>query len=199
VPRPTVRATGSPAAAGAAGAPAGAEPPRVGPGLADPRQHGADRHRLALGHHDLQEHPVVGAGISESTLSVETSNSGSSKSIASPTCFFQEPTVPSVTVSPSLGMVISCTTPLGTDTPGASRFGPLEPPICGAAGSFMDGAAAAGDTGPGLRRAAGTGDDRGRPVAAREGRCPVRPMRTRACRPAPVSPSGTMISRITPS
>src|SRR4051812_50108517 len=58
----------------------------------------------------------------------------------SPTCFFHDPTVPSVTVSPSLGIVISCTTPEGTPTPGSSRAGMAsEPPICGAAGSFSDG------------------------------------------------------------
>src|SRR4051794_41918974 len=58
----------------------------------------------------------------------------------SPTCFFHDPTVPSVTVSPSLGIVISCTTPEGTPTPGSSNAGMAsDPPICGAAGSFSDG------------------------------------------------------------
>ena len=36
---------------------------------------------------------------------MDTSKSGSSNSTESPTCFFQDPIVPSVTVSPSLGMV----------------------------------------------------------------------------------------------
>ena len=49
--------------------------------------------------------PSYGLGISESTLSVDTSNSGSSNATVSPTCLSQLPTVPSVTVSPSLGMV----------------------------------------------------------------------------------------------
>ena len=49
--------------------------------------------------------PSYGLGISESTLSVDTSNSGSSNATASPTCLSQLPTVPSVTVSPSLGIV----------------------------------------------------------------------------------------------
>ena len=49
--------------------------------------------------------PSYGLGISESTLSVDTSNSGSSNATASPTCLSQLPTTPSVTVSPSLGMV----------------------------------------------------------------------------------------------
>jgi len=49
--------------------------------------------------------PSYGLGISESTLSVDTSKSGSSNSTVSPTCLRQDPIVPSVTVSPSLGMV----------------------------------------------------------------------------------------------
>src|SRR6185369_8274158 len=55
--------------------------------------------------------PSYALGISESTLSVDTSNSGSSIATASPTCLSQLPTVPSVTVSPSLGMAMSCTVP----------------------------------------------------------------------------------------
>src|SRR6478736_7210809 len=49
--------------------------------------------------------PSYGLGISESTLSVDTSNSGSSNSTASPTCLSQLVSSPSVTVSPNLGMV----------------------------------------------------------------------------------------------
>src|SRR6266508_5634071 len=51
--------------------------------------------------------PAVGAGTSESTLSVETSNSGSSASTWSPTFFSQRVIVPSVTVSPSCGIWMS--------------------------------------------------------------------------------------------
>src|SRR5205823_8929333 len=51
--------------------------------------------------------PADGAGTSESTLSVETSKSGSSASTRSPTCFNQRVIVPSVTVSPSWGIVTS--------------------------------------------------------------------------------------------
>ncbi|ABY24158.1 hypothetical protein RSal33209_2432 [Renibacterium salmoninarum ATCC 33209] len=47
--------------------------------------------------------PAIGDGISVSTLSVETSNSGSSTSTRSPTCLSQRVTVPSVTLSPSAG------------------------------------------------------------------------------------------------
>ena len=49
--------------------------------------------------------PSYGLGISESTLSVDTSNSGSSNATSSPTCLSQVLIVPSVTVSPSLGIV----------------------------------------------------------------------------------------------
>src|SRR4051812_32712690 len=49
--------------------------------------------------------PDAGDGISVSTLSVETSSSGSSASTRSPSCFSQRVTVPSVTLSPSCGMV----------------------------------------------------------------------------------------------
>src|SRR5829696_4848787 len=57
--------------------------------------------------------PSYGLGISESTLSVDTSKSGSSKETVSPTCLNQVPTVPSVTVSPSFGIATSCTSPSG--------------------------------------------------------------------------------------
>ena len=49
--------------------------------------------------------PEVGEGISVSTLSVDTSRSGSSASTVSPTCLSHRLTVPSVTLSPSAGRV----------------------------------------------------------------------------------------------
>lgn len=49
--------------------------------------------------------PEAGAGISVSTLSVETSSNGSSASTRSPSAFSQRVTVPSVTLSPSAGRV----------------------------------------------------------------------------------------------
>ena len=49
--------------------------------------------------------PATGEGISVSTLSVETSSSGSSTSTVSPTDFSQRVMVPSVTDSPSAGRV----------------------------------------------------------------------------------------------
>ena len=51
--------------------------------------------------------PAVIAGTSESTLSVDTSKSGSSTATASPTCLNHFVIVPSVTVSPSCGIVTS--------------------------------------------------------------------------------------------
>ena len=50
--------------------------------------------------------PATGEGISVSTLSVETSSSGSSTSTVSPTFFSQVVIVPSVTDSPSSGISI---------------------------------------------------------------------------------------------
>ncbi len=47
--------------------------------------------------------PATGEGISVSTLSVETSRSGSSTATSSPIDFSQRVTVPSVTDSPSSG------------------------------------------------------------------------------------------------
>ncbi len=51
--------------------------------------------------------PAKGEGTSESTLSVETSNNGSSRATLSPIFFSHRVIVPSVTVSPSCGMVMS--------------------------------------------------------------------------------------------
>jgi hypothetical protein len=49
--------------------------------------------------------PAAGAGISVSTLSVETSSSGSSAWTSSPSCLSQRVTVPSDTLSPRRGIV----------------------------------------------------------------------------------------------
>ncbi len=51
--------------------------------------------------------PAAGDGTSESTLSVDTSKSGSSRATVSPTAFIHRVTVPSVTVSPNCGIVTS--------------------------------------------------------------------------------------------
>ena len=56
--------------------------------------------------------PDAGDGISVSTLSVETSRSGSSTEILSPTFFNHRVTVPSVTDSPSAGITTEVAAPL---------------------------------------------------------------------------------------
>ena len=78
--------------------------------------------------------PSYGLGISESTLSVDTSKRGSSNATSSPTAFSQLPIVPSVTDSPSLGMVTSKTSPASDDgeKSAASVAGPSDPPTDGA-------------------------------------------------------------------
>src|ERR1019366_4123104 len=59
--------------------------------------------------------PAAGEGISASTLSVEISNSGSSRSTVSPTCFSHFVIVPSVMDSPICG--------IGTSVPGPELAG----------------------------------------------------------------------------
>ena len=51
--------------------------------------------------------PAAGAVTSTVTLSVSSSTSGSSAATASPSCFIQRPTVADVTLSPSVGTLIS--------------------------------------------------------------------------------------------
>jgi hypothetical protein len=141
--------------------------------------------------------PSYGLGISESTLSVDTSNSGSSKATVSPTSFSQLPIVPSVTVSPSFGMVMSCTSPVGAATAGSSPAMPSEPPMLGEAGSLsaappaaaVSGFATAGASTP----ACGGWSPLVPPVE------PGAPMRTRGVPTGTVSPGPTRISTITPS
>ena len=55
--------------------------------------------------------PATGDGISASTLSVEISKIGSSRFTVSPTFFIHFVMVPSVTVSPSCGIVTSTGSP----------------------------------------------------------------------------------------
>ena len=64
--------------------------------------------------------PATGDGISVSTLSVETSKSGSSIAIESPTFFSQRVTVPSVTDSPKAGMVTTVPFPFPLAATGAA-------------------------------------------------------------------------------
>ena len=89
--------------------------------------------------------PATGEGISVSTLSVDTSSKASSTATLSPTPFNQRVTVPSLTLSPSAGIVI---------------IGPaLLAAGADAAGGGVTGAAAAGAdvTGGGVTGAAATG------------------------------------------
>ena len=92
--------------------------------------------------------PDAGEGISVSTLSVETSRSGSSTSIESPTFFSQRVTVPSVTDSPKAGIVT--TTPLeeldGVATTGAGGAGGAGG-ATGTGGASTTGATGVGATG----------------------------------------------------
>ena len=132
--------------------------------------------------------PSYGLGISESTLSVDTSNSGSSNATSSPTAFNQVPIVPSVTDSPSFGMVISKTSPVADEARSAasSVVGPSDPPTDGAEGSLSDRPPAAAT-----------------PCAAEGSRfgtvAPFPPIRMIAAPTETVSPSCARTSRTTPS
>src|SRR4051812_24708115 len=93
----------SSADAGSAGAAAGAPPSPPSPPMtassAPTSTVSSSETRILL------STPAAGEGISVSTLSVETSSSGSSTSTCSPSCLSQRVTVPSVTLSPRAGMV----------------------------------------------------------------------------------------------
>ena len=80
--------------------------------------------------------PATGEGISVSTLSVETSNNASSTATLSPTLFNQRVTVPSLTLSPSAGIVIIVPALLGA--------------AAGAAGGGVTGTAATGAAATGV-------------------------------------------------
>ena len=67
--------------------------------------------------------PATGDGISVSTLSVETSRSASSTAIESPTFFSQRVTVPSETLSPSAGIVMTVPALVATGEAGAAGAG----------------------------------------------------------------------------
>ena len=73
--------------------------------------------------------PATGEGTSVSTLSVDTSNSASSRATSSPTCLNHRVTVPSVTVSPSWGIVTSTMEdlPCGVSRAASARSGRGQP------------------------------------------------------------------------
>jgi len=100
--------------------------------------------------------PATGEGISVSTLSVETSSNASSTATESPTFFNQRVTVPSETLSPSAGIVITVPEP---DAAGAVATG---------AGAGVTGAATTGSgfgTTGAATGAAGAGADAAAPSA----------------------------------
>ncbi len=121
--------------------------------------------------------PATGDGISVSTLSVETSNSGSSTSTVSPTALSQRVTVPSVTLSPNAGRVTSW------------------PAAAGAAAGAASAAGAAGASAGGAGSAAGSASAAGAGAAAAS----PEPIRTRGAPTSAVSSSATRISSITPA
>ena len=95
--------------------------------------------------------PATGEGISVSTLSVDTSNKASSTATLSPTPFNQRVTVPSLTLSPSAGIVIIVPALLaaGADVTGAAVTGAAATGA-DATGGGVTGAAATGATGAGV-------------------------------------------------
>src|SRR6185437_14824529 len=132
--------------------------------------------------------PAAGEGISVSTLSVETSSSGSSASTLSPTDFSQRVTVPSVTDSPSAG-----------STTGVPLAGPD-----GAAGAGPAGAGAgAACSGCGAWAAAGAGAAAGASCAGAEaagaGASPGPPITASSAPTSTVSSSATLIDSTTPA
>ena len=100
--------------------------------------------------------PVAGEGISVSTLSVETSSSASSAVTRSPTFFSQRVTVPSVTDSPSAGIV----TIVPEDVATAAGAGAVTTGAAGATGA-TGAAVAAGATGAAGAAATGALDAAG--------------------------------------
>ena len=87
--------------------------------------------------------PATGDGISVSTLSVETSSNASSTATLSPTLFNQRVTVPSLTLSPSAGIVIIVPALLAASA-GVTGAG------AAATGGGVTGAAATGAAGAGV-------------------------------------------------
>ena len=135
--------------------------------VTDHPQLGADLDGLVLADADLQQGAGDRGGISVSTLSVDTSTSGSSSATSSPTALSQRVTVPSVTDSPISGSV--------TDVPD-----PLDPPV--PAVGFSAGASVSGRRGLGRRRPARPAPPPARvPARAR----PRRPGAVRRCRRKP--------------
>ena len=87
--------------------------------------------------------PATGEGISVSTLSVETSSNASSTATESPIFFNQRVTVPSLTLSPNAGIVITVPADEAAGAAGAAGGG-----VTGAAGAAATGADGVGAVAP---------------------------------------------------
>ena len=87
--------------------------------------------------------PATGEGISVSTLSVETSSSASSTATESPIFFSQRVTVPSLTLSPSAGIVITVPDPVAAGVATGAAGGGVGA-TTGATGAATTGAAGGG-------------------------------------------------------
>ena len=95
--------------------------------------------------------PATGDGISVSTLSVETSRSASSTATESPIFFSHRVTVPSLTLSPSAGIVMTVPDPEAAGATGEG-FATTGAAATGATGGATGGGvgAATGATGAGV-------------------------------------------------
>src|SRR5262249_46224284 len=139
--------TGRAGAAGGSGAGAGAGAPLAAPITASSAPTGTVSSWLTLISRTV---PAAGDGISVSTLSVETSSSGSSPSTAWPTCFSQRVTVPSVTDSPSAGIFTTVPGPAAAGGSAAwARVGTGASAWAGAGASAWAGAGASAWAGAG--------------------------------------------------
>ena len=136
----------------------------------------------------LSRVPETGDGISVSTLSVETSTSGSSAATASPTFFSHRVTVPSVTDSPSVGISTGVDAP--PDAAGAAG--------AGAAGAAGTGSGAAWATGSGAGAGAAGAASTGAAAGAAAGASPASPMTASSPPTATVSSSWATILVRTP-
>ena len=120
--------------------------------------------------------PATGEGISVSTLSVETSTSGSSAATVSPTDLSQRLTVPSVTDSPRAGSTTGVLAPEAGSGACAGGSGALNGVVAGGAAGAAGGGAVRGERQVRQVRALRRQAARSRPARARRrwGRTPRR-------------------------
>ena len=134
--------------------------------------------------------PVAGEGISVSTLSVETSSSGSSTLMVSPTFLSQRVTVPSVTLSPRAGILT--TTP--AEEPATGATGATDSTVStGATGATGVGAGVGAGAATGVGAGAATGVSTGAAGVAATGALAVEasPMTASSAPTATVESTGT--------